>query len=78
MHSATYTVYLLLHTARGQVSVERATCPCAAGLVCQSQYISVDNNHCCYPCRQSASCVHVSAVLHALADLTPKCHFSED
>ena len=38
MRSATYSVYLLLHvhTNGSQVSVETATCPCAAGLVSQS------------------------------------------
>lgn len=35
MRNATYSVYLLVHSTDYQVSVERATCPCAAGLVSQ-------------------------------------------
>ena len=66
MKSSTYHVYLLLGQQGELATIVSATCECAAGYVsqwlwCTSYFIG--------HCRKSASCTHVSAVLHALSGM---------
>jgi len=77
MKSGTYRVYILLGK-KGLTTIEKATCECAAGHVieifCTSTYnvvhvLPYPNVFSLY--RGSASCTHISALLHALVAMKP-------
>ena len=69
-----YDVYLLLERIKEDMaSIQAATCQCTAGYVCY-MYLSYTFKILLISlitCRKSASCAHISALLHALVALTP-------
>ena len=77
MRPGTYRVYILLGRDGELATVCLATCECAAGYVFDSYSLFpcfMSTSHAYthnYIHRQSASCTHVSAVLHALSGLNP-------
>ena len=68
MKKGVYKVYILLQRQDNLGAISVATCDCAAGYVKNINYSVVLTKSCC---RKSASCTHVSALLHALASLSP-------
>ena len=71
MKTGIYHVYILLRRNGDIGCVCAATCECAAGYVTCNIYWIIGFIVYFYLCRESASCTHVSAVLHALVALTP-------
>ena len=69
MKDGTYNVYLLLATSKG-CAVEKATCECAAGYVNSQTHVHV-HYWLILSFSLSASCTHVSALLHGLVKISP-------
>ena len=75
MKQGVYKVYMLLGCVSDFATILSATCECAAGLVMMTFIMFLLSI--LLTCRKSASCTHVSALLHCLAALTSSltnCH----
>ena len=76
MKPGKYKVHILLGRDGDFATIAMATCECAARYValknkCISMYASTYLYPFLWLCRKSATCTHVSALLHALVAMTP-------
>ena len=74
MKTGKYNVYILFGKEGELVTIEKATCECAAGYddvqVLAVSAPDLKQNHNASLCRESASCTHVSALLHAMTAMS--------
>ena len=71
MKAGMYHVYILLGREGDLAKICSATCECAAGYDSAFFTFMVNILPSIFYCRKSASCTHISAVLHTLCALAP-------